>query len=140
MVIKVPRHEPEVVAAAARRHWNGDDEKVPTTSVRDLTVGGVHLSSRYDKASEYDLMALMASGLPEDLRAHVESIFCDSKATHAYTLEIKPSGIDVATLIANIIEATCLDQTDGHNGILLASGSEFIEIRDANWQSDNDCS
>jgi len=77
----VPRFEPEVVASAARKKWRGDDEKVATTSVSNLVVDGVVISSRYGKAHEFDCMAGMVRSTDEALRSLVESLWCDSSYT-----------------------------------------------------------
>ena len=52
----IPKREPELVEAEARRRWQGDPEKVATTTLNSLVVRGVKLSSRYGKAHEYVVM------------------------------------------------------------------------------------
>ncbi|HEX7759699.1 MAG TPA: hypothetical protein VF459_09365 [Caulobacteraceae bacterium] len=115
----VPRHEPEVIAAEARRHWDGDPEKVATTALRSLRVAGVELSSRYDKAHEYETMAAMVEGLAPDLRPLIKSIFCDSKAAAAYSVALHACLDGQAVEIALQLEQVCLDRDGGHNGLYL---------------------
>ncbi len=60
----IPQHEPEIIAAAARKHWCGDDEKVATTSIEVLIVHDVQITSRYQKAHELELMRDMILAMP----------------------------------------------------------------------------
>ena len=53
----IPLRDPEIVEAEARTYWRGNAEKVPTTSLTLLTVCGVELTSRYNKADEYECSA-----------------------------------------------------------------------------------
>src|SRR5262245_35974500 len=79
----IPQYETEVIKAKG-----GDTEKVATTSVRLVTVNGVNISSRYEKADEYELMRLMVCALPRELVKLVRSIDCDSNNSFDYTVII----------------------------------------------------
>lgn len=82
----VPEHEPEVVQANADASWNGDPEKVRTTSLSGLEHRGVSLQSRYGKAHEYRAMMRIVDALgPQDAR-YLVSVYCDSKAESCYLL------------------------------------------------------
>src|SRR6266705_3363648 len=84
----IPQHEPEIVAAIAAKHYRGDDEKVATTSIKLLTVAGVKIESRYQKAREFKLMRDMVLSLPLPQGA-VQSIFCDSKAGSCFSVVVR---------------------------------------------------
>jgi hypothetical protein len=76
--VLAPRYEPEVVAAEARKHWRGDDEKAATTSKPSIEVDGVTITSRYGKAHEIERMGRMIEALAPRQRSAVASIFCNS--------------------------------------------------------------
>jgi hypothetical protein len=75
----IPRHEPEVIAATARKRYGGDTWKVPDVGFRSMVLGGIRLTSRYGKAHEYQVMSAMVEVLPPFVRPRVSAIFCDSK-------------------------------------------------------------
>src|SRR4029077_4237351 len=52
----MPRREPELVEAEAKRRWHGDPQKGPTTTLRSLMARGGDFASRYSKAHEYVVM------------------------------------------------------------------------------------
>lgn len=130
---RIPHREPEVVKAEADRHYFGDDEKVATTSIRNLTVDGIDISSRYDKAHELEVMAYAVKEMPESARGLIASIFCDSKAQACYSLTLKPCSRSQAELVARDFERVVLEKSSGHNGIDVsgATGSSFY--LDPNW-------
>lgn len=132
----IPRHEPEIIAAEAKKRWHGDDEKVATTSIKELEVHGAALSSRYDKAHELEIMKLMMEQLSTDLRPRIKSIFCDSKAPASYSVTLGKCSEREAKEIARQLEHVCYEVDGGHNGLVLlgqAGGSLFI---DPNWRGE----
>jgi len=129
--MKLPRHEEEVIKAAARA-YRGDDEKVPTTAIRGLKVEGVGLSSRYNKARELEAMARMVKAVEPHLRPHMTSVFCDSKGGACYSVELEGCDEHVAAVIGRQMEYA----TTGHNGIYLTSGGVAIAAVDPYWPDD----
>jgi hypothetical protein len=123
---KIPRHEPEVVEATARKLYRGDNEKVSTTSIRSLKVTGVSITSRYDKADELEEMRAMILALPASLRKTVVSIFCDSKASCNYNVTVKNWDEDKARDIGRRIERVAFEYSKGHNGITVAADDDTI--------------
>jgi hypothetical protein len=113
---KVPRFEPEVIAAAANKQAIGD-EKVATTSLKSLDIDGVSLSSRYGKAGEYDAMAAMIEGVSPELRCLIESVWCDSNAGACYSVTLKSCTRSQARDVADALEASCVKRNGGHNGM-----------------------
>lgn len=106
----------------ARKH-----RKVPTTSVKVAEVHGVALSSRYDKANEFETMACMVRGVSSDLRQFIDSVWCDSKANACYSVILKPCTRGQARRIAEELDAACVAREGGHNGISIqgAQGGGF---------------
>jgi hypothetical protein len=49
-------------------------------------MDGIEITSRYQKAHEYELMVKMVEEVPKPLR-YVKSIFCDSKATYCFSVK-----------------------------------------------------
>jgi hypothetical protein len=114
----IPRHAPEVVEALARKYYFGDDEKVPTTTIRELIVAGVQITSRYQKAHELELMRTLIMALPPRLASAVRSIWCDSKANYCFSIVLRCWNRTIAELIGNCIEETLRNvRPFGHNGI-----------------------
>jgi hypothetical protein len=134
---RVPQHSSELVAARAAK-WFGDDEKVATTSLKGLVVEGVSLISRYDKARELELMAIMVTGLPFDLAKRIKSIFCDSKCGVCFTVTLKhwpaPS---ILYAIGDRLDQLLCKHNDGHNGLDLRYGDKQHEVN-PNWLEDDE--
>ena len=129
MKSRVPKFEPEVIAAAARRRW-GDTEKVATTSIKALLWRGVELTSRYDKNYELETMADMVDAVPPKLHSVIRSVFCDSQATCCYTVELNRCDPQDAWLIGELMEKT----TGGHNGISVHGHTNETSYEiDPNW-------
>ena len=132
MTAKIPRFEPEVVAAGAKKR-GGDDEKVPTTSIDCLEVHGVVLTSRYGKAHEFEIMSKMVEAVDEELRPFIESMYCDSKATSCYDVTLAPVSKTKAALIATQLEEACIANSCGHNGISFNGAPGANIDRDPFW-------
>ena len=98
-----------------------DDEKIPTTDVESLTVGGVHVWSRYQKLHELVLMTSVVLALPAATRSAVKSLWCDSKANSVFSVEMQP-GYDEARVtrpLAAQISELLRKQIGGHNGVFV---------------------
>ena len=108
-------------------------EKVPTTAVRAPLYKGVLLSSRYSKAFELEKMADMIDAIDPELVQKIDSIFCDSKATHCFEIKLKScEQMDVWT-IGYQIE---LGSMPGHNGIHISEPSGLTLDLDPFWADD----
>jgi len=124
----IPQHEPEIIAAAARKHWRGDEEKVATTSIEVLIVHGVEITSRYQKAYEFELMRDMILAMPRPCGA-LKSIFCDSKASRCFSVVLRYWDADLARAIGAHLEKAATAYGGGHNGISVsADGGEKFGI------------
>jgi hypothetical protein len=133
----VPKHEPEVIKAGARR-YRGDEDKVATTAVRKLMVDQSEIISRYDKADELEVMRAMAQGLPASVRRHVRSIFCDSKASACYTVTMAPWDPVLAEVIGWMLDLLALACDGGHNGIWVKGDTDGQQvIIDPHWRGDD---
>lgn len=131
MIESIPRHEPEIIAAAVRRRR--DTDKIPTTSLKNLIVDGVQISSRYRDADELDRMAQMVMALLPGLRALVVSVFCDTKASHSYELITRPCNPGDLASIAKATSAACLRLAGGHNDIVVHSSDGAECSIDPDW-------
>jgi|SRR5215471_8032780 len=69
----IPRLEPEAVRAEADKLWRGDDEKCATTSIKELRVRGARITSRYQKAHEFETIQTMVLSVDPRLVSFVES-------------------------------------------------------------------
>lgn len=136
--IVIPRFKPEKIALEARKEWNGDDEKVPTTPLKYLVVDGVHLASRYNKAHEYEDMAAMVKGVDISLRPYIGSIVCDSKATSCYEVALKPCSTKQAKLVSEQIKSAAIRKSGGFNVIYVSGANGGHIIEEAYWIGDYD--
>ncbi len=109
----IPEHEPEVVAAFARRLHGGDMDPVHTTALTSPVVRGVRLSSRHCKAHELRRMAAIVMGLPTTLVDPMRSMVCDGDTGQAYTIRIAPWDLTVASSVAEAVD----ELSGGHGGI-----------------------
>ena len=129
MKSRVPKFEPEVIAAAAKRKW-GDYEKVATTSIKVLKWRGVELSSRYNKHYELETMADMVDAVPPELHSAIMSVFCDSKANSCYEVVLNRCHPQDAWLIGDLME----EAAGGHNGISIQGCTkETSYVMDPHW-------
>jgi hypothetical protein len=124
--VLVPRFEPEVIEAAARKHYRGDPEKVATTSVPELMYRGVAITSRYGKADELETMAAMLDGISPDLWRYIDTLSCNSRIGNSYFVGLRrcnPShGREIGAQLADFITA----YKGGYNGIQLSHADDTI--------------
>jgi hypothetical protein len=110
-----------------RAYWlQHDSDKAPDMPFDSITVDGVQLISRYAQRHELYRMTAAVNALPEVLRRHVVSIYCDSKATHCYCVKLDGAHPD-ADAIGKMLSAAFLGYTKdecpgGHNGISIGYG------------------
>jgi hypothetical protein len=130
----VPLREPEIILAEAKLRYRGDTDKVATTTLPGLMVCGVDIISRYGKADELEAMRAMVLALPAQLRAEVAEVWCDSKASHCYTVTVRRWS--VAKAVAQRMDAAAAIVRGGHNGIevRLPAGSDLHISVDPDWR------
>jgi len=133
----IPRREPEVVKAEARRYF-GDDEKVPTTSLTELVVEGVNLSSRYGKARELELMARVVKALPVEYVGLIRSIWCDSKACACYAVSLNGCTSEQSVMLAEQLDHWFCEFSSGHNGISIDGPAGTSRFVDCHWPGDDE--
>ena len=132
----VPHFEPEVVQAEAKKKFFGDIEKVATTSMSHLNIHGVSLTSRYNKAHEFEAMAAIVEAVSPNLRSLIDSIWCDSKANACYSVNLKHCTRGQARAIAKALDEACLACDNGHNGIFIEGATKASLHVDPNWMID----
>jgi hypothetical protein len=138
--IAIPRYEPEVIEAEARK-FGGDHDKTSTTSIDVLVVGGVEISSRYRKAEELETMlAIIVLGLSEpELRRHVKGAWCDSKFSDSYTVTLRSNkDASLARQIGLAFQAGAIRVCGGHNGISV-TGPDGKSLADIDCTWDEEC-
>jgi hypothetical protein len=135
---QIPRHEPEVIEAEARKNWRGNTEKVATTSLKSLDVHGVTISSRYEKADEMEAMVNMVDGVDPLHRRYIESIWCDSKAGFCYSVTLADCPEQIGFAIAHQLDMTCRERNEGHNGISIEWNRGIDIDRDPWWPGQDD--
>jgi nanoRNase/pAp phosphatase (c-di-AMP/oligoRNAs hydrolase) len=141
---KLPRHEPEIVAAGARNYARGDDDKVATTSIKKLMFDGVEITSRYDKADELEEIREIANALSRQRRTNIGSIVCDGQHAN-YIVKLRRWNEIEAKLIASDLAKAAYRLRGGHSGISVAAdnGSFFGDDKrvvhiDADWGSEEE--
>ena len=120
--MKIPHRDPENVQAIADKHYHSDPEKVPTTTLRSpLTVHGVDLTSRYNKAHEFEVMAKLVEVLPAFVRDRIASIWCDSKACCCYSITL----LCWDAMVGKYLNAALIVLDSGHNGFDIGCGTKL---------------
>ncbi len=104
-----------------------------TIAVKEVVIDGISLSSRYDKAAEYDAMVKMVEHVAPPLRPKLKSIFCDSKAQACYSADLHRCSTGEATEIGRQLALGARDAHGGHNGILLAGVTGKNIFVDPDW-------
>ncbi|MDB5535043.1 MAG: hypothetical protein JWO28_3358 [Hyphomicrobiales bacterium] len=110
-----------------REKWRGDSEKVATTTIQGLEWLGVELSSRYDKADEYETMLNMIEDVSDNLVGRVETIFCDSKA-NVYSVKFRQCNLAQAKVLGEQLNNSFYTRNCWHNGLFVtgAHGGELF--------------
>jgi hypothetical protein len=94
-----------------------DPDKRPTSLAHVIYCRGIKLVSRYRQQHEFELLMLMAEAINGMLPdAGVSEIFCDSKATHAYSVTCKPTW---ERHVGDLVECICVAKEGGHNTIVV---------------------
>ena len=119
----IPLRDPEIVEAEAREWRRENIEKVPTTSLTSLTVRGVELTSRYNKAHKFEAMQLAVLARTS-MAACIRSIWCDSESTACYTVVLRCSTWDARLALPF---AECL----GDAFLNIQGGFDFINAEAA---------
>jgi hypothetical protein len=121
----VPKHEPEVLQAAARRA--AGKAAASTTSLRSLNILGIEVSSLDRKAEELQLIADILAAMPPTARAVITKAWCDSRTEAFYTLTLWRCDENAAHSAAECFEKACKRLGGGHNGIHVerAGGRSF---------------
>ena len=140
----IPRHEPEVVEAEARRFVDAD--KAATTSLESIVVHGVKLVSRYRKAHELELMRGFVLDLPARCAGRWRPYF----ATRARRPTFSPSWCAIGgrrpEIVGRALAASALARNGGHNGITVCArdrknldsifgGQTLVDV-DPDWRDD----
>lgn len=137
----IPRHEPEVVQAAATKRHFGNDERVPTTFFKSMMLRGVKIESRFRKADEFELMLRIIPNFTDRQCRTIKSIFCDSKAGAAFEIVIHRAKWD-AELVRSIRDtflACVFHYNGGCNGATIYGGSDDRVLHlDPQWLGDSE--
>ena len=107
----------------------------PKVPYYDMIYKGVLIQSRYSVASEFEDMKAVVDAMPDDVRLHVESIWCDSKACAVYSITIS-LGMNRRGLGEDIRDCFRAGTT-GFNGLFLSHGKED-EFFPPEWPGDSE--
>jgi hypothetical protein len=116
MQISIPKFEPEVIQAAAKKNCE-DFQKVPTTAIDHFFFRGIYLRSLYRKAHEFELMCGIIEEIGETYSKYVKMMLCDSRLGDRYLITLAQCTEDVANQISARFETVCIAKLDGHSGI-----------------------
>lgn len=130
----VPRIDPEIVRARADRLYRGDSEKVATTSLKIADRHGVGISSRYQKADEFETMMRMVDAVDAELVGLIDNIWCDSKANACYSVVLNQCTQRQADQIGYQLQAA----SGGHNGIFIDGEKGVGLVLDPWWPGEPD--
>lgn len=113
-------------------------ERAPDPFGGDRTYDGIEISSRWQKVDEVGLMLAIAAAIHPKARPFVRLIFCDSKASAEYLIELRdnaPAGLP--EYIAELAGQTLLARAGGYNGIQVSCRADETRL-DANWSGYHD--
>lgn len=120
--------------------WTVQRAKAKATAARadakqdPVTYKGVHLSSRYDLASEIAEMKHIVDALTPDMARRLETIWCDSKACATYSVTVR-EGLWVPDLQWAIADAG--RKLGGHNGVYFDGDAPAGVDLDPDWPGDD---
>jgi ProQ/FINO family len=132
----IPVREPAVIAADARAR-GGNPEKIATTTITGLHIGGIDIRSRYAKAHEYEVLRDAVLRLAPDTRGLISDIFCDSNATWTLTVTLRESWNESRAMhIGALLSEAMLYVNGGHNSITLTDG---LDHKPSEWAEGGEC-
>lgn len=106
---------PDEYEPVQRQHDMDRADAGPKAPYWRIRYKGVQVESRYAVLEEFNTMCRMIDAIPELAARRIKVIFCDSKATHTYTVTI---GHHVwAQKIGNLLHQAAMTVSGGHNGI-----------------------
>lgn len=132
--IDIPTFEPEIYAAKLKKH-KGDKDKLATTGLKSMCVGGVSILSRYQKAREFEVLREIVGDMEAEMRGHIRFVSCDSKASWVVEAELKQWNMAVAEDVAQWLAQGLRQLIGGYNGIQVTCGSDVISI-DPDWETE----
>ena len=110
--------------------YGGNPDKRPTTTIETVKLDHVQLVSRYNQHDELLTMFEVVSALDPKLRAAMQSVFCDSKNTATYSVELfEGVSREAAQKIADAMSALLVTAYGGHNGVHVAGSVGYAEGR-----------
>lgn len=107
-----------------------------TSEYADILVSGVRLLSRYCQNDEFVRMAILVIHFPAYWLPVVDSIYCDSKATHTYvvTLRERHQNIQCAAALLEYMDKLLFKHVGGYNGISIERPAKSLGAR---WKGDD---
>lgn len=105
----------------------------PKVAFDETVHRGVRLQSRYSVAQEFKTLMAVVDAMPDDLRLRVASIWCDSKASAIYVVDVVPdlNRDGLAQEISNIFRVSA----GGYNGLQIRHGDDE-RFFDPDWPED----
>lgn len=132
---RVPRHEPEVQEAIARREQASGVTCLPDTSLRKLAYKSVDLRSVSRRVDEYRLMMAAIDAIPSQELQHLSLVLCADEGDRYY-LEFDGflSQAEMRDAL-NRFEDIVFGLRKGHNGIeAIVDGLVHMGL-DADWRA-----
>jgi hypothetical protein len=102
----------------------------------DVVYYGVALSSRYSQPHEMRVLIAMVNALQDARVSGVRSIWCDSKACADYSAELDRADLMLADRVADVMHATAIVESGGHNGITVCCDGRWLSEHDPWWCGD----
>lgn len=132
---RVPRHEPEVQEAIARREQGTGAACLPDTSLRKLVYKSVDLRSVSRRADEYRLMMAAIDAIPSQELQHLSLVLCADEGDRYYLEFDGFLSQDEMRDALNKFEDTVFGLRKGHNGIeAIVDGLVHMGL-DADWRA-----
>ena len=94
----------KLLEAMAKVQRMDANEKMPTSSHAEIIMGRTRINSRYSKRHELITMIDFWLFLPTDEQSRLRSMWCDSKATMTYSIELDIDDIIHQNIAGGIYE------------------------------------
>src|SRR5579859_3707521 len=119
-----------MLSRSAKMTICADPEKQPDTIAHFVVHEGVRLESRYRRQREFATMAAMIDALSasttRDASTLVNRIFCDSKASATYLVEVTRSGEHWMAEVCEFLRQGAIKIDGGYNRIEMIRGNRVV--------------
>jgi len=117
---RIPRHEPEVVAANAARRHGGDHGAASDTALALLTVAGIRVTCARGRVEDFAAAASVIWDLCSWYAIEIDEVHGHGRTGRSFRIVLCDWSVDLAVKVAKDFERACLQNLGGHDGLWVA--------------------